>query len=70
MRLPFFIRPPLTAAIVIALGLASPLSMASDGPADSHPAPVRKPLAAAERAASAAKPGEGKPATEAEAEPP
>ncbi len=70
MPLPYFIRPPLAAAIVIALGLASPLSRASDGPADSHAAPARKPLAAAERAASAAKPVEGKPVAEAEAEPP
>jgi len=60
MSLPSIIRPPLTAAIFIALGLASPLGRASDGPADRHAGPAKTPLAA-ERAASAA---------EAESEPP
>ena len=56
MSLSYFVRPPLAAAIVIALGLASPLSRASETAAETHAAPVKKPLAAAERAASAATP--------------
>ncbi len=54
MSLPYFVRPPLAAAIVIALGLASPLSRASETAAETHAAPVKKPPVAAERAASAA----------------
>ena len=70
MSLPYFIRPPLAAAIVVAVVLASPLSLASEAAVDRRDAPVRKPLMAAEPAASAAKPADSKPAAEAESEPP
>ena len=70
MSLPYFVRPPLAAAIVIALGLASPLSRASETAAETHAAPVRKPLLTADHGAPAAKPVDARPVAEAEVEPP
>ena len=65
MPLPPFVRPPQAAAFAVALVLSSGLAWASDAAGDSHAAPPRKPLMAAEPSASNAKSGADTPIADA-----